>query len=357
VSTLDDIAASARSQADAYGQTQYTQGKADQSLTDAAALATAAQQLEAADLEVTDLNAEVVDLKAQVAALTPTPPPVDPPPPVETLRVGVYSSGNKPMTAIAGTKLTAASFYVAHGATLPAAVEAAAKAGQDIVIEISSQKSGGYDTWAAFAKGAFDADLARHRDALAALATKYGVEVFASFENEPDEKVSNNQAATGQTAAQYVAAANHWGDLCKGAKVVPLVWLAGNKATATDFLPDIAKIRAVSWDPYKTGTKTTMDASALFKAFAAKLDAKGWTADKARRLISETGIKVDAFSGGGSYTVADQTKFWAQIPAAAKAAGVELVIWFRANSGAHDYIPTDASIDPAFAAMAASVTG
>jgi hypothetical protein len=30
---------------------------------------------------------------------------------------------------------------------------------------------------------------------------------------------------------------------------------------------------------------------------------------------------------------------------------IDSVIWFRANSGAHDYIPTDPSVDQAFATM------
>jgi hypothetical protein len=75
------------------------------------------------------------------------------------------------------------------------------------------------------------------------------------------------------------------------------------------------------------------------------------------RHILETGIKTDAFSDGGSFSTQDQINFYNGIPAAMRSENIESVVWFRANSGNHDYIPTDSSVDQAFAAMTEGLLG
>jgi hypothetical protein len=63
---------------------------------------------------------------------------------------------------------------------------------------------------------------------------------------------------------------------------------------------------------------------------------------------------TDPFSGGGQYTTAQQVAFYQGVPDAMDALGLASVVWFRANSGAHDYIPTDPAVDAAFRDMLAA---
>ena len=132
-----------------------------------------------------------------------------------------------------------------------------------------------------------------------------------------------------------------------------MVWLAGFKdaATSASFLPAHAKLDNVGWDPYKTGSHPASEtATQLFATFVnTVLVPYGY--DDIPRHILETGIKTDTFSSGELFDTQTQVDFMKSIPAAMDANDLESVIWFRANSGAHDYIPTSSSVDQAFESM------
>ena len=105
--------------------------------------------------------------------------------------------------------------------------------------------------------------------------------------------------------------------------------------------------------PYKTGTHAASETpTQLFSSLINSVLVPYGYADIPRH-INETGIKVDPFSSGGQFSTQTEIDFYKGIPAAMDALSIESVVWFRANSGAHDYIPTDPAVDAAFRDMLA----
>jgi hypothetical protein len=277
--------------------------------------------------------------------------------------VGIYMSGSNSgldaYTAGWPEQPNLASFYLGWNTTVGSIPKIAQYAGEGrtLQLELATKYSTGYALWADIAKGTYDAHIIgviRSVDAL-------GVPVMLSLDNEPDAKATSGtgEVAAGQTAAQYVAAANHFADLihANSTRVESLVWIAGfnSAATSTSFLPAHAKLDNVGWDPYKTGTHAASETpTQLFATFINSVLIPSGYADVPRHIL-ETGIKTDPFSSGGSFSTQTQIDFMKGIPAAMAADKIDSVTWFRANSGAHDYIPTDPTVDQAFKTMVAGL--
>lgn len=286
-----------------------------------------------------------------------------PPPPVPGKRIGVYMSGNNTglnaYTAGWPKQPNAGSFYCSWNTTVAGTplMSTYASQGRWLHVELATRISGSnYVTWADIASGTYDAHLISFITALDALGTT----VYLSLDNEADIKATSGtgEVAPGQTAAQYVAAANHLFDLihAHSTNVKAMVWLAGGTPnTAKNFLPAHSKLDAVGWDPYKTGTHKADTATSLFAAFINAVLVPAGYADIPRH-INESGIVVGALATGGSYSTQDQIDFYNGWPAAMDANQIVCAVWFRANSGAHPYIPTDPSVDAAFEAMVAANT-
>ena len=154
-----------------------------------------------------------------------------------------------------------------------------------------------------------------------------------------------------------MAAANHVADLihAHSTHVQSLVWLAGFKdaATSASFLPAHSKIDNIGWDPYKNGDHPVSETpTQLFAKFIDTVLTPYGYGDIPRH-INETGIGTGVGVSGGQFTTSQQSAFFEGIPAAMAADHIESVIWFRANSGGHDYIPTDPAVDETFASMVA----
>ncbi len=279
-------------------------------------------------------------------------------PVVQAPKIGVYMAGNNAgldsYTAGWPAKPNVASFYLNWNSSVPSLMKTYAGQGREIQAELATKTgSGSWVTWADVASGTYDAHIISLIHGLDAL----GVPVMLSLDNEPDAKATSGtgEVAPGQTAAQYVAAANHVADLihANSTHVQSLVWLAGFKdaATSASFLPAHSKLDNVGWDPYMTGTHATSETpTQLFATFINTVLIPNGYGDIPRHIL-ETGIKTDAFSNGKSFSTTNQIGFFAGIPAAMAADNIDSVIWFRDDSGAHDYVPTDASVDKAFAAM------
>jgi hypothetical protein len=303
----------------------------------------------------------------------------DPPPPVSPKLIGIFTSGNNQssgssnvrqdsrypgltivntpvdtLTASWPTKPNLGSFYMGWNVTVASTPLMATWAGQGRVLQVELA-TGTSIFWADIATGTYDAKILSFINSLDNLGTR----VLLSLDNEADLKISNGQAASGQTAAQYKAAANRMADLIHGNadNVESSCWLAGSGANVASFLPDVGKLDNVGWDPYKVGTHPASETpTQTFAAFITNtLVPNGYSAVK--RHIFETGIKTDLFTSGGSFTVAQQIAYYQGIPAAMDANQIESVIWFRANSGSHNYIPTDVTVDNAFRDMLDAAVG
>jgi hypothetical protein len=234
--------------------------------------------------------------------------------------------------------------------------------GREIQVRLGTKSStGSYVTWADIAGGRYDSHLVSVIKSLEAM----GVRVLASLDSEPDAQYDASHDAggsntpgvmPGQTPAQYVAAADHFADLIHAntTHVESLVWLAGFKdaATTASFLPAHSKLDNIGWDPYKTGSHSADETpTQLFATFIdTVLVPYGY--DDIPRHITETGIDTGR-DGVVVWTTEQQIAFWQALPDAMTADDIESVVWFRDNSGRLDYIPTDPSVDQAFAAMVA----
>lgn len=296
---------------------------------------------------------------------TPSSPASSSPTSTGDLGVGVYMSGNNAglddYTSWWKTQPNIASFYLNWNSAIPAKMKEYAAEGRQIQVRLSTKVSAGtYVLWKDVAAGTYDSRITTVVKQLDAL----GVPVLLSLDSEPDGQYtagSNAGVAQGQTPAQYVAAANHFADLihANSTRVKSLLWLAGFRDAATEasFLPKVSKIDHVGWDPYLTGSHSASEtATQLFSRFIDNVLVPNGYGSVPRHIL-ETGIKTDAFSNGGSFSTTDQINFYKSIPAAMKNANIETVVWFRSNSGTHDYIPTDSSVDQAFADMLSGLLG
>jgi hypothetical protein len=293
---------------------------------------------------------------------SPTASPTSSPPPqTQGREIGVYMSGNNSgldsYTSGWSVKPDVGSFYVNWPGSVPTLMSTYAGHGRSIQVELTSKISAGnFVTWADIAAGKYDTQVISYIKKLDGL----GAPVMLALENEPDLRISDStKAAPGQTAAQYVAAANRVADLihANSTHVESLDWLAGgNASNAANFLFAKSKMDNVCWDPYKKGTELSDTATTLWAKFINNvLIPKGY--DQIPRHICESGIKVDTFSNGGSYTTQQEIDFYKGWPAAMTANKIVSAVWFRSNSGQHDYIPTDPSVDQAFATMVSNTLG
>ncbi|MGC4110416.1 MAG: hypothetical protein QM747_08345 [Nocardioides sp.] len=272
-------------------------------------------------------------------------------------KVGIYMSGNgtglDAYTSGWAAQPNVGSFYLNWNSKVPALMKTYASQGREIQAEISTKISAGsYVTWSDIAKGTYDDHLISMIQSLDALNTR----VLLALDVEPDGQYNGGTGvAPGQTPAQYVAAANHVADLihANSTHVESMVWLAGYQDAATEasFLPAHSKIDNIGWDPYKTGSHAVSEtATQLFAKFINTVLVPYGYGDIPRH-ITETGIQTDASSSGSTFSTQTQIDFYQGIPAAMAADDIESVVWFRANSGTHHYIPTDSSVDQAFASM------
>ena len=157
----------------------------------------------------------------------------DPLPTAPERRIGIYMSGNNSgldsYTSGWATKPNIASFYVPWGSGVPTLMKTYAGQGRAIQVELATKNSSGYKLWSDIAAGAQDTAIVSFIKALDALGTP----VMLSLDNEPDAKATSGtgEVAPNQTAAQYVAAANHVADLihANSKHVESMVWLAGFK--------------------------------------------------------------------------------------------------------------------------------
>jgi hypothetical protein len=294
------------------------------------------------------------------ATSTPTSPTT-----TENPGIGVYMSGNNTgldsYTSGWEAQPNVASFYLNWNSLIPSLMKTYAAEGRQIQVRLSTKISAGnYVLWKDIAAGAYDSRITTVVKQLDAL----GVPVLLSLDSEPDGQYdagSGSGVAQGQSPAQYVAAATHFADLihANSTRVESLVWLAGFRDATTEasFLPKVSKMDNVGWDPYLTGSHSASETPAqLFSRFIDTVLAPNGYGNVPRHIL-ETGIKTDAFSDGGSFSTQDQINFYNGIPAAMRSENIESVVWFRANSGNHDYIPTDSSVDQAFAAMTEGLLG
>lgn len=281
--------------------------------------------------------------------------------------IGVYMPGNNSgldsYTADWQVQPNIVSFYLSWDSEVPALMNAYAARGREIQVRLGTKSTdGSYVTWTDVASGRYDSHIVSFITSLDAL----GVRVLLSLDSEPDAQYDAAHDAggsdtpgvmPGQTPAQYVAAANHVADLihANSTRVESLVWLAGfrDPATSASFLPAHSKLDDISWDPYKTGNHAAGETPThLFAAFIdAVLVPYGY--GDIPRHITETGI-VTGRDSVNVWTSDQQIAFWRSIPAAMAADDIESVVWFRDNTGRHDYIPTDPSVDQAFSSMVAS---
>lgn len=182
MSALDDIAASARAQADTYGQGQYTQGKADQALTDAAALAAAQGQAAQAIAATAAVEAAFDAYKLSHPDVTPPPPPPPPPPPSKVPYVGAAVGSNGDPAALekaAGRPLGLRRTYWNYGNIAASITTAIADAKAGRVPWLSYKLS---VSWADAAAGKADA-------ATKALATQLATvpgPVWVAIHHEPE---------------------------------------------------------------------------------------------------------------------------------------------------------------------------
>jgi hypothetical protein len=277
-------------------------------------------------------------------------------------QVGVYMSGNgtglDSYTSGWAAQPNVGSFYLNWNSKVPALMKTYASQGREIQAELSTKiVAGSWVTWTDIAKGTYDDHIISVIKSLDALNTP----VRLALDVEPDTNYTNGQGgvAPGQTPAQYVAAANHVADLihANSTNVQSMVWLAGFQSPAVEasFLPAHSKLDNIGWDPYKTGSHAASETpTQLFAKFITTVLVPYGYADIPRH-ITETGIQTDAASGGTTFSTQTQIDFYQDMPAAMMADGIQSVVWFRANSGAHDYIPTDSSVDKAFASMTDNV--
>ncbi|MGC4111253.1 MAG: hypothetical protein QM747_12685 [Nocardioides sp.] len=277
--------------------------------------------------------------------------------------IGVYMSGNNSgldsYTASWRVKPNVASFYLNWNSKVPTLMKTYAAQGREIQASLSTKISANsYVRWTDVSKGTYDTQLISLIKSLDALNTR----VMLSLDVEPDGYYdSGSGVAQGQTPAQYVAAANHLADLihANAKNVQSLVWLAGwrDAATEASFLPSKSKIDNISWDPYMTGSySSSTTATQIFSKFIDNvLVPYGY--GSIPRHISETGIKTDASSSGTTFSTQTQINYYNSIPAAMSAEDIQSVVWFRANSGNHNYIPTSQTVDQAFASMVQQLLG
>ena len=282
--------------------------------------------------------------------------------------IGVYMSGNNAgldaYTAGWKAQPNIASFYLNWNSSLPALMNTYAGQGRTLQVSFSTKSTdGSYVRWSDIAAGTYDDRIVSMITSLDAL----GVRVLLSLDVEPDAQYDAQSDASGtntpgvapgQTPAQYVAAADHFADLihAHSTHVRSLVWLAGFKdaATSASFLPAHAKIDNIGWDPYKNGDHPVSEtATQLFARFIETVLIPSGYGDVPRH-IDETGIQTDAWPSGGQFTTAQQSAFFDGIPAAMAADDISSVIWFRADSGNHAYIPTDPAVDQQFGSMVAT---
>jgi hypothetical protein len=277
--------------------------------------------------------------------------------------IGVYMAGNNSgldsYTSSWRVQPNAASFYLNFEQKVPALMKTYAAQGRQIQVALQTKiSSGSYATWTAIAKGTYDSQIVTLIKSLDALNTR----VLLSLDVEPDANITGGGGvAPGQTPAQYVAAANHFADLihANSKRVQSLVWLAGFKDAATEasFLPAASKLDNVGWDPYMTGSYApTETATALFSRFINNVLVPYGYGSISRHIL-ETGIKTDKGSDGKTFDSQTQVNFFDGVPAAMKADDISSVIWFRDDSGSHNYIPTDSAVDRAFAAMVQQLLG
>ncbi len=281
--------------------------------------------------------------------------------------IGVYMSGNNAgldaYTADWEVQPNVASFYLNWNSSVPPLMGTYAAQGRTLQVSFSTRATdGSYVRWNDIAAGRYDAHVVEMITAL----DRLGVTVRLSLDVEPDAQYDAQFDATGtrppgvapgQTPAQYVAAADHVADLihAHATHVQSLVWLAGFKdaATSASFLPARSKLDNVGWDPYKNSDHPADETPT--QLFARFIDTvlKPYGYGDVPRHIDETGIQTDAWPSGGRFTTSQQSDFFEGIPDAMTADRIESVIWFRADSGNHPYIPTDPAVDQAFASMLA----
>ncbi|HEX3930134.1 MAG TPA: hypothetical protein VHW64_05490 [Nocardioides sp.] len=274
--------------------------------------------------------------------------------------IGVYLSGNNAglsaYTSGWREQPAVASFYLGWDSPLPATMRSAAADGREVQVALMTKiTDGSWVTWSDIAAGTYDDHVIAVIKSLDALDTR----VLLALDVEPDANYVNGEGgvAPGQTPAEYVAAADHVADLihAHSSHVHSLVWLAGfaDPATEAAFLPAHSKLDDVGWDPYKTGGHADGEtATQLFATFVNEVLVPHGYGDITRH-ITETGIQTDASDAGTTFSTQTQIDFLRGIPAAMEADDIQSVVWFRADSGAHDYIPTDPTVDTAFASMLA----
>lgn len=274
--------------------------------------------------------------------------------------IGVYMSGNNAgldaYTSGWSQQPEVASYYLNWDAPLPESMRPYARQGREIQVALMTKLGdGSWVRWSDIAAGRYDDHIVAVIDSLDSL----GATVLLSLDVEPDANYvnGNGNVEPGQTPAEYVAAADHVADLvhAHSTHVRSLVWLAGFQPPAIEaaFLPAHSKLDDIGWDPYKTaGHPVDQTATQLFATFIDAVLVPHGYGDIARH-ITETGIQVDPSATGTAFSTQTQIAFYQGFPAAMKADDIQTVVWFRADSGAHDYIPTDPSVDAAFAAMLA----
>jgi hypothetical protein len=275
--------------------------------------------------------------------------------------LGVYASGNNPWVTAPGNSAVAlnlGSGYLPYTGRISksAGLMNAWNHGLDLVVAVDSKDgSGVFAAWDSFANGAHDSDWnGILDDAVALLKARPRQKIRLAPVHEQNLRIGKKKCNPADQPGDYVPLANHFADLVNGrgnARLMPGHWTASFSAT---YLPDKAKMKWGSGDPYKVGTDPVSSTAAdQFRPVVTSFRNAGWTAQD--MLITETGIKTDVFSNGGRFDVPTQQKYYASIPAAIATLGLAGVVWFRANSGDHDYIPTDPSVDASFGAMAAAL--
>lgn len=288
--------------------------------------------------------------------------------------VGVYMGSNMaPVDNYESgwpTKTNIGSFYFVWGANLnsgsqPDLYDWCSRDNQVIHIAYMTKLNNtSWVRWDDIASGTYDSNITSQLTKINNIPLGTNTKIIVSFDNEPDN--GNVTAhAPNQTAQQYASGALHFFDMVHsicGPKVETGIHFAGgNQSFCNTVLTSggsslHSKLDNVGWDPYKKGTETTLNCTQLWAEFInGVLIPRGF--DDIPRHITETGIKTDVFSNGGQYTTAQQITFYQQWPAALAANNIKSAIWFRSNSGQHDYIPTDSAVDNAFRDMVDSYLG
>jgi hypothetical protein len=361
---------------DAYAATEYARGKADQSITDAGALATAQTQITnlTNDLHDETARADALALQkdaiaAEYAQYKATHTVADPPPPAPTLGFGTYMGHFAAATVktTIGKLPKFSTYYYQVSGSVPASLDIAkhkAEIDQGITQVIDLDYKSSTVSIASVATGAADTVLSAWLKDLATLAdyakTK-NAEVWFSFVHEAIVHINQNKFANAPkpTTAQMAAAWNRVMGLCRTSapNAVRTYWFGGMETkvggvaggVAHGDQLDPALIQAVTFDPYRFASHSdTETPQQTFGAVVDALKARSWAQGKPWGL-TEYGTEASHGDKNNADWLTATVKYL-------RDQGAAIAVLFNRTNGSNNYVITDGSAPLSLAAYKTAVT-